>query len=205
MSKDRTRHLVLLALFVAIEAVMMYTPLGYLPIGPLQLTTLHIPVILAGILLGPADGAFIGLVFGITSVVYATTVPNAASFIFSPFYAAGGYSGSGWSLAVALVPRIVLGLGSGWLVAVLRRTGMRPGLATAVTAVAMTLVHSVLVLTGIYVFFGPQYAKLTGIEYSTLARALAMVVLTNSLLEAALAAAVCWPVEKAVHTVQARG
>jgi len=32
-----------------------------------------------------------------------------------------------------------------------------------------------------------------------------MVVLTNSLLEAALAAAVCWPVEKAVHTVQARG
>ena len=45
-SKQKTKNMVLLALFGCIEIVLMLTPLGYIPIGPVRATTLHIPVIL---------------------------------------------------------------------------------------------------------------------------------------------------------------
>ncbi len=202
-NKEKIKRLVVMALFIAIEIVLMYTPLGYLPIGVLQLTTLHIPVILAGILLGPGAGAFMGLVFGLTSMVYATTVPNAASFIFSPFYSAGGYSGNFGSVVIALVPRIILGWGSGLLYRLLGGTAnKRQNISVIVTAIVMTLVHSVLVLGGIYIFFGPLYAQAVGIEYSALAAALLAVITSNGILEALLAALVCWPVSRAVHLVE---
>ena len=52
-SKQKTKNMVLLALFGCIEIVLMLTPLGYIPIGPVRATTLHIPVILAGVLMAP--------------------------------------------------------------------------------------------------------------------------------------------------------
>ena len=61
--KSSTQRLTLAAFFVAIEMVLTMTQLGYLPIGPISITTMHLPVILAGIVLGPAYGAGIGLVF----------------------------------------------------------------------------------------------------------------------------------------------
>ena len=72
----------------------MFTPLGFIPIGPMKATTMHIPVILAGILLGIKGGAITGLVFGISSVVNATINPTILSFVFTPFYSLGEYHGN---------------------------------------------------------------------------------------------------------------
>lgn len=49
---NSVKMLTLFALFIAIELMMLMTPLGYLRIGPLSATLLHIPVILAAIFLG---------------------------------------------------------------------------------------------------------------------------------------------------------
>ena len=68
MEKKMNAHrLVQLALLVAVELVMTYTPLGYLHIGPLSITFLMIPVVLGSILIGPGAGAILGGVFGLTS------------------------------------------------------------------------------------------------------------------------------------------
>lgn len=68
MEKQKNAHrLVQLALLVAVELVMTYTPLGYLHVGPLSITFLMIPVVLGAILIGPAAGAVLGGVFGLTS------------------------------------------------------------------------------------------------------------------------------------------
>ena len=57
MEKQKNAHrLVQLALLVAVELVMTYTPLGYLHVGPLSITFLMIPVVLGSILIGPAAG-----------------------------------------------------------------------------------------------------------------------------------------------------
>ena len=61
--KKRIQQLTLAAFFVAIEVIMSVTPIGYIPVGALSITTMHLPVILAGVLLGPEFGAGIGFVF----------------------------------------------------------------------------------------------------------------------------------------------
>ena len=65
-NKQRVLRLTLAAFFVAIEIVLAITPLGYIPIGAISITTLHIPVILGGVLMGPGFGAMVGFVFGMT-------------------------------------------------------------------------------------------------------------------------------------------
>ena len=53
MNKQKTKNLAFMSLFIAIEILMVMVPfLGFIPIGPLRATTLHIPVIIAGIVLG---------------------------------------------------------------------------------------------------------------------------------------------------------
>ena len=79
-----------MAMFLAIQIILVVTPLGYLPIGPISATTMHIPVIIAGIALGKKAGAQLGFVFGLTSVINATFRPTLTSFCFSPFITMGG-------------------------------------------------------------------------------------------------------------------
>ena len=117
--KSETQRLTLAAFFVAIEIVLTTTQLGYLPIGPISITTMHLPVILAGIILGPGYGSVIGAVFGLTSVLNATFRPGLTSFCFSPFISIGNVSGNFASLLIAFVPRIFLGWFSGVLYRIL--------------------------------------------------------------------------------------
>ena len=71
MAKERVNKNVLfmseLAILTAILLLMAFTPVGYLRIGTMTITFLTIPVIVGAIVLGPAGGAILGLVFGLTS------------------------------------------------------------------------------------------------------------------------------------------
>ena len=68
-SLEKTRNMVVTAVFMAIIIIMAFVPfLGYIPLGFMNATIIHIPVIVGAILLGPKSGAFLGLVFGLTSV-----------------------------------------------------------------------------------------------------------------------------------------
>ena len=86
LNQSKTKELVLLAMFIAIEIMLFIVPfLGFIPIGPLRATTMHIPVIVAAIVLGRKQGVIVGFVFGLLSLVINTIQPTATSFIFSPF------------------------------------------------------------------------------------------------------------------------
>lgn len=99
------------AAIAAIIVVMASVPfLGYIPLGFMNATIIHVPVIIGAILLGPKYGAFLGLVFGVTSVIRATITPNVTSFVFSPFVSINGFGGNGWSLVIAIVPRVLIGV-----------------------------------------------------------------------------------------------
>lgn len=74
---NNTSKLVILGLMTGILLLMAYTPLGYLNIGPLAITFNVIPVAIAAITLGPAGGAAIGAVFGMTSF-YSASASAAA-------------------------------------------------------------------------------------------------------------------------------
>lgn len=87
-----TKQLTMLGLLTAVLLLMAYTPLGYLNIGPLAITLNMIPVALAAITLGPAGGAIMGGVFGLTSFLQCIGVGGSSAmgvvlFGINPFFA----------------------------------------------------------------------------------------------------------------------
>ena len=89
-SSVRTRHMVQTAIFGVIIVIMAFTPfLGYIPLGFTRATIIHIPVILASLLMGPKTGALLGLLFGLTSFITNTLlVMNLIYLFFKDTYAA---------------------------------------------------------------------------------------------------------------------
>ena len=100
---QKTVRLVELALLTAIIAVMTFTPIGYLKFGPLELTLIMVPVIIGAVTLGPAAGAFLGLVFGVSSFIQC--------FSLSAFGAIRLSISVIKTLIVCVVPRVL----AGWL------------------------------------------------------------------------------------------
>lgn len=189
-NKQRIQRMTLAAFFAGIEVLMAFTPIGYIPMAGLSITTMHLPVILAGILGGPAFGAGLGFVFGMTSLIRATMEPSVTSFVFSPFITVGGVSGNFASLLICFVPRILLGVLSGYLYRLFLRLMHKSVPAAALSAVINTVLHTAGVLGGIYIFFGPQYASALGTGMRGLVVLLLGVVSSNMVLEAILAGVV---------------
>ena len=168
MKSKKTQYMSIMAMFLAIQIILVVTPLGYLPIGPISATTMHIPVIIAGIALGKKAGAQLGFVFGLTSVLNATFRPTLTSFCFSPFVTIGGIGGNWMSLLIAFVPRILLGYLAGLIYEKLYRKGINENVGIIAGALTGAITNTVLVLGGIYLFFGSAYADAIKVAYDTL-------------------------------------
>ena len=84
---NRVRTMTQLALLLALLLILSYTPLGYLPVGPLVLSLLSVPVAIGAMLLGPLGGAVLGGAFGLTSffnMMRGSSPMGAALFAISP-------------------------------------------------------------------------------------------------------------------------
>ena len=93
--EQKVMDLSLAGIFTAVIFVMAAVPfLGYIPLGFMNATIIHVPVIIGALILGPRYGAWLGFVFGMTSLIRATLTPTVTSFVFSPFITIGGYRGN---------------------------------------------------------------------------------------------------------------
>ncbi|MDH6366196.1 MULTISPECIES: ECF transporter S component [unclassified Breznakia] len=203
MKKTNMKRFTLLALFIAIEIAVSVIPfLGYINLGFINATTLHIPVIIAGILLGKKEGAIVGLVFGLTSLIKASIDPNISSFVFSPFITIGGQSGNFVSLLIAIVPRVLVGFVAGLVYEQLSKRNATDILSMSVAALLGSLTNTILVLGGIYIFFGPAYASVVGIAYDALIGFIMSIITGSGIMEAIaaviIAVAVCKAGKKVV-------
>ena len=88
MKKTKTLKMVQLAILIAIVLVMAYTPLGYLRTLGLEISFLMIPVTLCAMILGPVEGAILGLVFGLTSfgTCFGSSTFGATLLAINPVY-----------------------------------------------------------------------------------------------------------------------
>ena len=178
MKNRKTKNRAFMSLFIAIELLMVMVPfLGFIPIGPLRATTLHIPVIIAAMTLGKEKGAGIGLVFGLSSLLINTISPTVTSFVFSPLI-----SGSFMSALIAIIPRMLIGYISGWIYE--KWQWHRRTVVMTVSAMMGSLTNTVLVLGGIYLIFGSQYASSIGQSYQQLLPYFLGIIMTNGVLEA---------------------
>lgn len=181
-------------MFLSIILLCAFTPFGFIHLGIIKATIIHIPIIIASILLGPKIGAFLGLVFGITSIVTNTIAPTLLSFAFSPAIPVLGTShGSFWALFIAIVPRVIIGFIPYYIFKAIHKavTKKKPNqkLALFLTGLFSTFIHTFLVMGSISLIFQDAYAQAINADsMSSLFKAVITVFFTNGLIEASLAA-----------------
>lgn len=208
MSKEnRMSDNIKLALFVAIIILLSVTPLGYISLGVIYATTIQIPVILGGILFGWKKGAFLGFVFGITSLIKNTIQPGITSFVFSPFIPVfGEEKGSFLALIVCLIPRIMIGMVSAFLYNVLSKTKIQKPVSCAICGFFGSLTNTIFVMGGIYFFFGHSYSAARSEAYETLIGTVMATItgigVTEAAVSAVLAMAVCVPLLKYLNSAK---
>ena len=157
--KHDTRWMVSVALMAAIVIVLANTPLGMIQLPVIKATTVHIPVILGAILLGPSAGAILGGVFGICSLVSNTMAPTLLSFAFSPFMSTTGIPGALKAIWISVGCRVLIGLASGWLWKLLERLKVNQNISLLLTGFVGSMVNTVTVMGSIYFLFAQQHAQ----------------------------------------------
>ena len=191
--KHDTRFMVSVGLMAAIVIVLANTPLGMIQLPIVKATTVHIPVIIGAILLGPTAGAILGGVFGVCSLISNTMAPTLLSFAFSPFLSTTGLSGATKSIWISVGCRILIGVAAGWLWILLQQWNMnRKGLqivALAVTGFVGSMVNTITVMGSIYILFAQQYAEAKDVAV-TAVWGLIMGTVTASGIPEAIAAAI---------------
>ena len=158
-NKKDTRWMVSVALMAAIVILLANTPLGMIQLPIIKATTVHIPVIVGAILLGPSAGVILGAVFGICSLISNTMAPTLLSFAFSPFLSTTGLAGVLKAIWISVGCRILIGLISGWLWILFRRIKLNTYLSLVITGFIGSMVNTVFVMGSIYFLFAQEYAR----------------------------------------------
>lgn len=161
-SKKDTRWMVSVALMAAIVILLANTPLGMIQLPIIKATTVHIPVIIGAIILGPAAGAILGGVFGLCSMISNTTAPTLLSFAFSPFLSSD-IPGIFKALWISIGCRVLIGVVSGWLWIALKKLKVNSIAALPLVGFIGSMTNTVLVMGSIYKLLAVQYAEVKGV------------------------------------------
>lgn len=141
-----TYKMVQLALFIAIIVLMDVTQIGYIMKPGLSITLLVIPVTVGAIVLGPAGGAVLGTVFGLTSFAkcFGADAMGTALLGINPV----------GTFIMTMVPRILMG----WLTALifrgLKKIDKTKGISYAVASLAGPALNTLLFLSAmVFIFY----------------------------------------------------
>ena len=154
-----TRWKVTVALMMAVIAVLANTPLGMIQLPIIKATTVHIPVIIGAIVLGPLAGAILGATFGIFSLISNTMAPTLLSFAFSPFLSTTGIVGGLKAIWISVGCRIMIGVVAGWFWIWLKQLKVNQSIALALTGFIGSMTNTVFVMGSIYLLLAKQYAE----------------------------------------------
>ncbi len=137
------KELTLNAMFMAIIITMALVPnIGIITVGPISITLLHVPVIVAGIAFGMRSSLITSITFGISTMVVAmmrSVTPIDVLFT-NPI--------------LSVLPRFLFGLAIVLIWKLLRLLKTKPHASIALTAFFATIAHSIFVLVTLFFFLG---------------------------------------------------
>lgn len=206
--KTNVRYLTELALLMGVVLIMAYTPLGYLrtPWG-VEITFIVVPVAVGAMILGPGAGAFLGLVFGLTSF--------AQCFGASPLGAIFLAENPAGTFFCCVVNRVLVGLLPGLLYLGLKQFERTRTAGLALCCFLTPALNTLLYIAGNWFLFHDTWLGVSINTYgyagegglSLLVFMLGMVAV-NGLAEAlsclVLATAICKALEKTVNRNEVR-
>ncbi len=190
MKERNVKDFTLTAMFLAIMIILAVTPLGFIPIGPINATTMHIPVIIASIVLGPRIGAGLGAIFGVISLARATVVITPMSFVFSPFIANPLTNHGDWrAVIVAIVPRIFIGVVPYFVYKGLHRLLKEKVrlVSLFIAGLAGSMTNTILVMNLIFFFFKDSYADVLQVTANAVYGVILGIIFGSGLVEAIVA------------------
>ncbi len=167
-NKQTIFRLTLLSLFIAVMAVMNFTPLGYITTGAFSITLMTIPVALGAACGGMWGGAVLGTVFGLTSFLQAFGI----GFMIDPMAAILFGENPFYYTVTCFAPRILAGLLSGLVIFLIENRGVPSVVSFALSAAVVPVVNTVGFLS-LYILFYKE---------TVLGEASVMTILTTALL-----------------------
>lgn len=178
-SRKVTYRISIIAILTALLLMQGFIPMvGYLTIIPglPAITTIHLTVIIGAIILGTKDGALLGLIWGLISLVHAYVAPGDPLTIIlfqNPI--------------IAILPRVLVGTVAGASYALLQKTKLGQMGAMAITGVLASIVNTAGVIICTWLFVGQQAANYYHVDLSRLLVVLLTAFLVNAVLEMILA------------------
>ncbi len=191
----RNLALAQLGLLSAMIVVMTFVPyVGYISIGALSITLLHIPLIIGACVLGVKGGVTLGAVWGITCIIKAATSPVAVT---DPLFT---------NPLVSLLPRVIAGLVAGLVFELISNKLKKHHLASVLGAISACVTNTVLVMGSLYLVYGQssEAAKL-GIVQFDLGSFIYFILAafgTNAIFEMILGVIVAVPVSHALRKIK---
>ncbi len=179
----KNKNLARISLVLALLVVLDLTGIGLIRLPGLPaFTIMHVPVIVAGIVLGPKLGAVAGGGFGMIMMIEATFRPGSPiDMMFSPFSSENPIA----SIVMCIVPRILLGISAYYFVILIQKIFKnKERLVFSIAALLATVLHSILVLTMLATFFAAfplASLFLTVVSINTLLEVLAAVLITAAI------------------------
>lgn len=192
-SNTKLAELIQVSLFWVIVSLLAFTPMGYINIGILKVTIIHIPVIIASISFGPKIGGYVGFMFGLTSFINNTFIsPSVLSFLFTPFFENAFGKGNLFSLIICFIPRILTGVIPYYFYIFLKKLNLKTDiLAISLASMSGALTNTVLVMSMVYAFFGESYSAATNIIFDNVYQIILIVFFTNGIYELVVAGIIC--------------
>ena len=165
--RKQLSQLTTLAFLIAMIVLMTFTPnFGYIQTGIFSITTIHIPVLIGSIALGPLGGLVLGTTWGITSYLYALSLGTLEAAIFlNPL--------------VSIAPRILVGVSVSYLSLATRNIHLKDVYKYSFLAASGTLINTILVLSAIFTF---ESAGLISFNQAV-STILTIIISSNALLE----------------------
>ena len=206
---ERIRQMVITSMLSAITAVLTFTPIGMIPLPPPlpSATMVHIPVLVAALVEGPAVGLVVGLVFGVCSLIRAWEVGMVGLTLFFR------------NPVISVLPRLVVPLAAVavWMLwkKIVRNNAVTDKIGAAIAAAIGAVTNTVLCLGLIVLVYGADLTAMLNemvaagnadAAYLNNAGAwlVAVVGLPNGIAEALVAAVIVPMIKTAVDVVSHR-
>lgn len=134
-----------MAVLIAIIIILDMTNLGYPQFGVVAITVMMIPVAIGAIVCGPYTGAFLGLIFGLTSLRRAMTSDAFGLLLFgiNPILTA----------VLCVVPRTLVGLLSGFIFRAVAKADKSKIVPFAAATISSAVLNTLFFLGGLMIFF----------------------------------------------------
>ena len=178
------RELTIIGLLAGITIALGLSGYGIVPLGPLNVTTLHVPTLIGAIVEGPKVGAFVGLIFGCYSLWQNITAPN----ILSPLF---------FNPIVSVLPRVIFPVLAYLVYLLLWKAPQGP--RTIVAAFMGTVFHTIMVMGLIFLLYADMFAFRMNLSPDQVLGTIVVLSVTHGIPEAIFAGVIVTPVALALR------